>query len=112
MGALPRLLRPPHPSGSHPVTMWLITFAAALLFLPMLHPRTHGETGDGCSTTPVGNRERPDHGTCDARAASAREPTASSAQQIQRGLRADASLSGVRRGGLLCDLLGERLDQL
>ncbi len=33
----------PHPSHSRPVVIWLIALAGALLFLPMLHPRTHGE---------------------------------------------------------------------
>ena len=31
----------PHPSDSHTLAIWLIAVAGGLLFLPMLHPRTH-----------------------------------------------------------------------
>jgi Diguanylate cyclase, GGDEF domain len=33
----------PHPSDAHTLAIWLITLTAGLLFLPMLHPRTHRE---------------------------------------------------------------------
>jgi hypothetical protein len=33
----------PHPSAAHTLAIWLITLAGGLLFLPMLHPRTHRE---------------------------------------------------------------------